>query len=174
MQREYTRSPFGKTDALYLILTALATVGAGSLMGLLGGAHNGYAGLVRPAFTPPDAVFPIVWSAMYAMAGASLYLTIAAPESDYRTASLWLNGAGLALNFGWIPVFFLLKAYFAAFLIIAALDRPTPESAKPTVAVPKSSPFVMPRLIVPYSLSQPSPRPSAMFSPIPANTRDGE
>lgn len=122
MQREYTRSPFGKTDALYLILTALATVGAGSLMGLLGGAHNGYAGLVRPAFTPPDAVFPIVWSAMYAMAGASLYLTIAAPESDYRTASLWLNGAGLALNFGWIPVFFLLKAYFAAFLIIAALD----------------------------------------------------
>ena len=122
MQREYTRSPFGKTDALYLILTALATVGAGSLMGLLGGAHNGYTGLVRPAFTPPDAVFPIVWSAMYAMAGASLYLTIAAPESYYRTASLWLNGAGLALNFGWIPVFFLLKAYFAAFLIIAALD----------------------------------------------------
>ena len=122
MQREYTRSSFGKSDVLYLILTALATVGAGSLMGLVGGAQNGYAGLVRPAFTPPDAVFPIVWSVTYAVIGASLYLTIAAPKSDYKTASLWLNGIGLLLNFGWIPVFFLAKAYFAAFLIIAALD----------------------------------------------------
>lgn len=122
MDNRYNQAVFKKSDVLYLILTALATVGAGSLMGLIGGANNGYSGLVRPSFTPPDTLFPIVWSVMYAVIGASLYLTIAAPKSGYRTASLWLFGVQLLLNFGWIPVFFLLKAYFAAFLIIAALD----------------------------------------------------
>lgn len=122
MENRYNQPLFTKSDALYLVLTALATVGAGSLMGLLGGANNGYSGLVRPAFTPPDALFPIVWSVMYAVIGASLYLTIASRKSGYRTAAFWLFGAQMLLNFGWIPVFFLLKAFFAAFLIISVLD----------------------------------------------------
>lgn len=122
MKHENAVTSFKKSDALYLALTALAVVGAGSLAGIAGGANNGYSGLVRPSFTPPDAVFPVVWSVMYAVIGASLYLTFVAPASAYKTAALWLNGVGLFLNFGWIPVFFLLKAYFAAFLIVAALD----------------------------------------------------
>ncbi len=124
--KSYEARPNGtKLNAFRAILFAMATVAAGSLVGFLGGAKNGYEGLVRPTFTPPDFVFPIAWSVLYAAMGVSLYLTFRANDDGYKTAAIALFFVQIALNFAWVPTFFLLKAFFAAFLILAALDSLT-------------------------------------------------
>ena len=97
---------------LYIFLEALGfaviTVALGWIVGMVGGADTGYTGLVRPAFTPPDIVFSIVWPVLYAMIGVSLYITVVTKTRNnaLRIASFIIWGVQLALNFLWVPVFF--------------------------------------------------------------------
>ncbi len=66
-----------------------------------------YAGLAKPAWTPPNWVFPVVWNTLYgfdcAVALASVGRT---PEGRRRSQALKLFLVQLALNALWSPVFF--------------------------------------------------------------------
>lgn len=65
-----------------------------------------YQALSKPAWTPPDWVFPPVWTALYAgMAIAAWLVWRRRGESDVRLA-LGAWGLQLALNAVWSPVFF--------------------------------------------------------------------
>jgi tryptophan-rich sensory protein len=96
----------------------------GWLAGLLGNANDGYTSLVRPALTPPDIVFSIVWPILYALMGVSLYLIIGEKSINggVRIASITLFVVQLALNITYIPVFFTLKSYLIAFIVLALLS----------------------------------------------------
>ena len=112
---------------LYFILMGFAALGIGSLMGFIGGANEGYAGLVRPPFTPPDVTFSIVWSVLYFIMGGAFYLTLAyAPktheERNVKNAAVLVSVVSFLVNITWTPIFFKADLYFFAFIWLAILD----------------------------------------------------
>lgn len=87
----------------------------GGLIGVSTLPGEWYAGLQKPAFTPPNWVFGPVWAVLYVLIG-------------WVGARKWLYGgsvllwwAQLGLNFIWSPVFFGLHMPEAALVIIALM-----------------------------------------------------
>lgn len=81
-----------------------------------------YAGLAKPAWTPPDAAFPIVWTILYVLMAVTLWRLwqLHRPSPERRRAIL-LFFVQLALNAAWSPVFFGMEAVGAALAIILVL-----------------------------------------------------
>lgn len=65
-----------------------------------------YRRLRKPAWTPPDAIFGPVWTALYALMTASAWRVWRAPASAERSRALAWWGAQLAANGAWTPLFF--------------------------------------------------------------------
>ena len=65
-----------------------------------------YDALLKPAFTPPDAVFGPAWAVLYAFIAVALALVLRAPRGKARREALLAMGVQLALNALWTPVFF--------------------------------------------------------------------
>ena len=105
----------------YVFFIALSEA-VGALSGFLTRkGMEAYKLLEKPALTPPDIVFPIVWTILYALMGigaARVYLT---PPSEDRTHSLRLFYLQLAANFLWSLIFFNLQAFGFAFLWLVFL-----------------------------------------------------
>jgi tryptophan-rich sensory protein len=80
---------------------ALALLAAGSGMLVPPGAW--YEALAKPAWTPPDAAFPIVWSVLYVCIGVSAALVWRASD-DRGPLVPW--GVQLVLNALWSALFF--------------------------------------------------------------------
>lgn len=79
-----------------------------------------YRNLAKPAWTPPDQVFPIVWTLLYVMmAGAAWQAWRTAPSRFGWPLACFL--VQLALNGAWSYVFFGMGDIVAAFLVIVAL-----------------------------------------------------
>src|SRR6185503_4258764 len=68
-----------------------------------------YAALAKPSFTPPNAVFGPVWTALYVMMAVAVW-RIGAAIDPARTRAVALFVVQLALNAIWSPVFFGLEA----------------------------------------------------------------
>ena len=71
-----------------------------------GNQDSWYRNLDKPGFTPPDAVFPAVWTTLYAMiAWSGWRVWSAAPSRDRnRALRLWISQ--LAANAKWSKLFF--------------------------------------------------------------------
>ncbi|QUS36155.1 TspO/MBR family protein [Falsirhodobacter algicola] len=84
---------------IHLLFIAIVT-GIGMFMGTHWPPGEWYAGLQKPFFTPPDAWFPVVWTALYIIIGfvGARILVTGGP------GVLWL--LQMVLNFAWTPVFF--------------------------------------------------------------------
>jgi translocator protein len=81
-----------------------------------------YASLTKPSWTPPNWVFPLVWSALYVMMGVSLWLLWdRAAGTPGRQTTIRLFLLQLGLNAAWSPVFFGLHHTRAALAIILLL-----------------------------------------------------
>lgn len=65
-----------------------------------------YRRLDRPPYTPPDAAFGPVWTALYALIAASGWRLWRAAPSRRRDRALALWAAQYGLNFAWTPLFF--------------------------------------------------------------------
>ncbi|GAB4069128.1 tryptophan-rich sensory protein [Ancylobacter sonchi] len=81
-----------------------------------------YAGLTKPAWTPPDAVFPVAWTTLYVLMAVALWrlwqLHTTSPARRLAVALFFLQ---LALNALWSPMFFGLEAPGAALAVIILL-----------------------------------------------------
>jgi tryptophan-rich sensory protein len=77
-----------------------------------------YAALTKPPWTPPDAAFPIVWSALYVCIGVAAALVWRA-TSDRRPLLPWF--VQLALNALWSGLFFGLHQPLLALVEIVLL-----------------------------------------------------
>lgn len=84
------------------ILVSLAAGGAGARF--RPGAW--YASLVKPAWTPPDAVFAPVWTALYVAMGVAAWLVWRRAGFGGAGAALGLFLAQLVLNALWSYLFF--------------------------------------------------------------------
>src|SRR5262249_22905728 len=65
-----------------------------------------YSRLEKPAFNPPDSVFPIVWTALYALIAFSGWRTWQAEDSRHRSQALRLWVKQLMTNAQWSRLFF--------------------------------------------------------------------
>ncbi|GJD49189.1 Tryptophan-rich protein TspO [Methylobacterium crusticola] len=111
------------------LLAALAPVLATSLSGLLFTSPNiptWYAGLAKPAFTPPNWLFPVAWAILYALMALACWRVLGTAPSGgalrrTRTLALAAFFAQLALNAAWTPVFFAGHDPAGGLVVIVAL-----------------------------------------------------
>lgn len=105
------------------ILCLLLPVAVGGLSALF--TKDGmqqFNALPKPPLTPSPWVFPVAWTILYLLMGEASYLvcTSDAPQSQIER-SLSLYGVQLALNFLWPIVFFTMRAYLSAFVVLILL-----------------------------------------------------
>jgi tryptophan-rich sensory protein len=107
---------------IYAFWIALSEV-VGIIAGLL--IRNGVEiyGLTvnKPPLSPPDWVFPVVWTILYALMGISAARVWLAEDSQEKSRSISLFIAQLAVNFFWPLFFFNLQAYGFALLCLILL-----------------------------------------------------
>lgn len=107
-----------KAYGIFLVITG-AVGGVAALLTNMG--MESYRAAEKPPLTPPEIVFPIVWSILYilmAIGAARVWLT---DNTRQRNRSMLLYGLQLAFNFLWSVLFFNLQAYGLAFLWLVVL-----------------------------------------------------
>lgn len=103
------------------ILNLLISLGVGGVAALLTKENmNVFETLVKPPLTPPQIVFPIVWTILYVLMGISAYIVYES-RCPLKRDALLLYGIQLVLNFAWSLVFFNLKNYLLAFIVLVVL-----------------------------------------------------
>ena len=109
----------------YLAL-AVTMVAAASILGQIatGPALKAwYPSLVKPAFTPPNWLFPVAWTTLYALMAYAFWRILRLPAATAgRSAAIALFSAQLALNALWSWAFFGARSPFAGLVVILALD----------------------------------------------------
>lgn len=114
-----------KASSLFkLVLCVLLCLGVGAAGSYFTTSQipTWYAGLTKPAWTPPNGVFPIVWTTLYAMMAVTLWLLWErVPPSPARTTALSWFFVQLALNAIWSPIFFGAHATVTALIVIVLL-----------------------------------------------------
>lgn len=111
-------------DLAALALLVALCLGIGALGAAVTATSVGtwYGDLVKPSFTPPDAVFGPVWTTLYVMMGLAAWRVWRAADRDTARGPLTLFALQLALNLGWSVVFFGLQKIGAAVATIFVLD----------------------------------------------------
>ena len=83
---------------------------------------NTFEQISKPAITPPNYIFPIVWTILYILMGISSFLIYnSSAKSQEKFFALSVYAIHLLFNFFWTILFFNLQAYFLAFLWIILL-----------------------------------------------------
>jgi tryptophan-rich sensory protein len=80
-----------------------------------------YAALVKPPLNPPNAVFPIVWTILYALMAVAAWLVWKTRPSRCRPRGLGMFCAQLWFNFLWSWIFFSQHAIGMALIDISIL-----------------------------------------------------
>ena len=77
--------------------------------------------VTKPPLSPPDCVFPVVWTVLYALMGIGAARVWLSPPSPARSKGLNLYVLQLIVYFFWSLIFFNAQAYFLAFLWLMLL-----------------------------------------------------
>lgn len=106
-----------------LAISLLIPLAVGGLAAFLTRDGMAYFKLVsKPPLSPPNWAFPVVWTLLYLMLGAASYLVwVSGVSPARRDRALTAYGVGLALNLLWPIVFFTMRFYFTAFLLLLVL-----------------------------------------------------
>ena len=103
-----------------LIISILIPLAVGSMSALFSGNMSSYSILTQPAFSPPGFIFPVVWTILYILMGASSYIVYSS-NSPNKPKALLIYGIQLFFNFCWSIIFFGLDLYLFAFIWLIAL-----------------------------------------------------
>jgi len=106
----------------YLFFVLLSE-GIGFLAGFLTREATGIYGetILKPPLSPPEILFPIVWTLLYALMGIGAARVWLQPVSADRSRSLNLYIIQLIVNFFWSLIFFNAQAFGFAFLWLVFL-----------------------------------------------------
>lgn len=110
----------------WALLGFVAAVTAAAAMSAVGNPRAGetmrwYDRLDKPRWTPPKLVFPVAWTALYAMIAVSGWRVWKRPDGPDRSRALALWGAQLGINAAWTPIFFSAMRPRAALVDVTAL-----------------------------------------------------
>lgn len=104
-----------------LLISIMIPLAVGGLSAFL--SHEGmdkYELMDKPPLSPPEIVFPIVWTVLYILIGISSYLVWLC-GGDERKLPLILYAVQLAYNFMWTIFFFNFAFYGFAFFWLLLL-----------------------------------------------------
>jgi tryptophan-rich sensory protein len=101
-----------------LFLTFLAACGAAAATGAMFEPGAWYRSLAKPAWTPPNWVFPVAWTILY-LAMAAAAARVAPLPGSGQALAFW--AAQIAFNTLWTPVFFGLYRLRAALVVMFGL-----------------------------------------------------
>jgi tryptophan-rich sensory protein len=87
-----------------------------------GNRDGWYRNLRKPNFTPPDEVFPVAWTGLYALIAYSGWRVWSAAPSPQRDKALRLWISQLAANAQWSKLFFKQRSPVLALADIFALE----------------------------------------------------
>lgn len=110
-----------KLNLKQLAISLAISLGTGFLSGLvtmLG--MESFKNANKPPLTPPDFIFPIVWSILFILMGISAYI-IYRSDQQGKTKALIVYGIQLLVNFFWPIFFFNFSAYLFSFIWIILL-----------------------------------------------------
>lgn len=100
-----------------LFISILIPVLLGTIVGLLINTDN-YQTLIKPVYSPPESLFPIMWSILYVLMGISSYIIYENNDKE----SLEIYKLQLFVNLMWSIIFFTFKFYLVSFVWILVLD----------------------------------------------------
>lgn len=104
-----------------LVALLVGTLGAGALVGFLTQRDTSfYEGLTKPAFAPPNWLFPVAWTLLYAAMATAMWFVLRAQGKD-RFILLGLYLAQLTVNLIWPFLFFMQQALGLAFFWLLLL-----------------------------------------------------
>jgi tryptophan-rich sensory protein len=95
-------------------------VGIGLVTGLLVQSDAWYRALAKPAWTPHELVFPLVWLVLYALMGAAA-ARVTRSRNPEASIALSYFVVQLALNAAWLPAWFRTHAVPVAFVASTTL-----------------------------------------------------
>ena len=101
------------------IKAILLPVLIGALVGIITSGSMDYNMLQKPPLAPPGAVFPIVWTILYILMGASYGILKVNNQTDEEID--WIYYIQLAINALWSIIFFNFKWRLFAFVWIILL-----------------------------------------------------
>lgn len=112
-----------------IIFLAIAPVALAAALGNIATIPNidsWYAGLAKPDFNPPNAVFAPVWTVLYILMATAFFRVLAAPAQPGKTqpgktGAIALFLGQCALNAGWSWAFFAAQSPAAGLAVIALL-----------------------------------------------------
>lgn len=118
--------PPGSLISLIKLGVAIFIVMAASFAGQLAtmrGLDPWYAKLAKPAFTPPNLVFPLVWTLLYSIMAWSFWrLLRRPPQQPGRGMAIAAFLVQLGLNVLWSWAFFGARNPLAGVFVVLALD----------------------------------------------------
>jgi tryptophan-rich sensory protein len=76
---------------------------------------------VKPSITPPNFVFPIVWTILFFLIGVSFYYSWKFCDKHERDKIAWLFSINFVLNISWSFFFFKLHNTLFALIVIVLL-----------------------------------------------------
>ena len=102
------------------LLTSIIFVQVAGLLGSVAtftSINGWYKTLVKPSFNPPNWIFGPVWTVIYVLIGAALFLIWdkGLQKKKVRVA-IWLFIVHLFVNVGWSVVFFGMHSIFGGFV----------------------------------------------------------
>jgi len=101
-----------------LLLIIILTEALGFLSGFSAMSNQGlYENLIKPTFSPPGLVFPIIWSILYLLMAIAFYRIWLSGKAgkDVRSAMKYYFFQ-FGLNLMWTVIFFRFKLYGLAFI----------------------------------------------------------
>lgn len=124
-----------------LVGTALATASAAVIGGIASkrGVQTWYPKLDKPGYVPPNVVFPVAWTTLYADIAVTSASTIDRMRGDgddaRRRSYLGALGVNLVLNAGWSWLFFGLNKLGPSVIAAAALSASSADLTRRTAQV---------------------------------------
>ena len=112
-----------KIDWKKLIISVAIPLGVGGLASLLTAeGMKTFETVNKPFLTPPNWLFPVVWTLLYVLMGVASYrIWTAVAGYSQRRQALTVYFVQLAFNFFWSLIFFNLGEYLFAFIWLLAL-----------------------------------------------------
>ena len=107
-----------KVYGLFILITEAVGTVAGLLTTL---GMEKYSAVEKPALTPPEIVFPIVWTILYALMAVGAARVWLTEESEEKDKGLKLYVVQLGMNFLWSILFFNFQAYSFSFFWLLGL-----------------------------------------------------
>ena len=111
--------------SLLLLVVAMLPSMVASMLGswlTIPSLEGWYATLTKPFFTPPNIVFPLVWTFLYALMALSFWRILRArPEAGPKTAAVLIFLGQMIVNVGWSWAFFAKRSPYLGLVVVGLL-----------------------------------------------------